>query len=106
LILNSVFIHRINNEVMHLKVMADGMNWREIDIPITDLEDAGFWNKVEWRVALAPLTFREASTLECPVCKAHKSSFLREYEGRWFCGFCGSHLRYDGKALELIHSVV
>lgn len=102
MILNSVFVHRIDHETMYCKVMADGLNWREITIPLEELNHATFWDKVKELVAEAPIAPSENNTLTCPVCQAHNSTFLREFKARYFCGFCGTHLRYQNDKLEVI----
>lgn len=100
--IDSFFIRSFENDIMSITVGADGAPWRMVELPISDLQDKSFWDKLKDATEKAEINESERGEYKCPTCGQHKATFLRQYKRKAFCGFCGSHLRITKTGLELI----
>jgi hypothetical protein len=86
------------NEVV-MDVTKDGYPARRVTLLVSDFWDKQFWFKLSNATGIIPAV---PGTLTCPVCKAKRVSFLRNFRGHYFCGFCGTHLKLDNGHLTII----
>ena len=99
---DSIFMTEFKNGMVYIQVSADGEPWRRVEMPISDLKDKTFFDKLKELVEKAPMNESERSEYPCPSCGSKKATFLRGYK-RWrFCGFCGAHLRLTKTGLDII----
>ena len=90
------------NEVK-LNVYIKGEATRQIMLPITDFYDKDFFTKA-YETA-KEIEMSDAHKYACEVCGANRSTFLRRYAKKWFCGFCGTHYNIVDEKLVLVAKV-
>jgi hypothetical protein len=104
---DSIFIkfRSSTSEAVEIKVGADGAAWRKAFLSIDEMR-SDFWNVLTERTQAATIPVKETSPYTCPNCKTTRLTFLRAWEnGRYFCGFCGAHLRKKDDGFVTIRTI-
>jgi len=98
----TVFIKKIEDKTLTIKVGADGEPWRKVVMDFKDLRNKKFWKKLEQATKEAPINEFERSDHKCVICNSNKKSTFRGYKKWYFCGFCGAHYELVKGKMELI----
>jgi len=106
---NSIFIKFASSEPgepIEIKVGADGKPWRKVFLSMDEIRGGDFWRILAERTQAAWIDPNETSNYQCPSCGTSRKTFLRGHGGgRYFCGFCGAHLRIEGGRLIAVRTI-